>query len=381
MASLRKRRNKRGVVWLVDYTFGGKRSVQSTRTSDYGTAKRILQDIQGRIARGTFKLEDYQKHHVKLSDFFDEYFRYAASFKKAHTIVNERNYARKFIAFVGDQNLTNIGVRILDQWRAHQLGELSATTYNIERRTLQAAFQLAVKWKYLEQNPFKEVAKAKTEEHRLYLQDDEIARIFHLIDQDLHVVSVKKHKSFLVKYKLLILFLLNTGLRRDEALRLDRSNVDLDRRLVHIEQSKSMRMRTLPLNAAAASVLSELGEDLFQSLNRNHVSRKFAHYLRKAKLEGFKLHSLRHTFATNLVSAGVDIYAVSRLLGHSDIRTSLIYAKARMETLREAVGRLEGGKLISYKSVTTKKAGRNRAGKTGAKAIGPSPPKSDALSN
>jgi hypothetical protein len=116
-------------------------------------------------------------------------------------------------------------------------------------------------------------------------------------------------------------------------------------------------------------------------LNRNHVSRKFAHYLRKAKLEGFKLHSLRHTFATNLVSAGVDIYAVSRLLGHSDIRTSLIYAKARMETLREAVGRLEGGKLISYKSVTTKKAGRNRAGKTGAKAIGPSPPKSDALSN
>ena len=76
-------------------------------------------------------------------------------------------------------------------------------------------------------------------------------------------------------------------------------------------------------------------------MNREHVSRKFAHDVEKAGLKNFKLHSLRHTFATNLVSAGIDIYTVSRLLGHSDIRTSLIYAKARMDTLREAVRKLD----------------------------------------
>ena len=69
--------------------------------------------------------------------------------------------------------------------------------------------------------------------------------------------------------------------------------------------------------------------------------RKFAHYLRRAGLSGFKLHSLRHSFATILVSRGVDLYTVSRLLGHADIRTSMIYAKARMDTLQEAVDRLE----------------------------------------
>ena len=76
-------------------------------------------------------------------------------------------------------------------------------------------------------------------------------------------------------------------------------------------------------------------------MNKEHVSRKLAHDVKKAHVEGIRLHSLRYTFATNLVSAGVDICTASRLLGHSDIRTSLIYASARVETSCDAVKRLE----------------------------------------
>jgi site-specific recombinase XerD len=84
-------------------------------------------------------------------------------------------------------------------------------------------------------------------------------------------------------------------------------------------------------------------------LSGEPVSRKFAYYLRRAGLIGFKLHSLRHSFATILLSRGVDLYTVSRLLGRSDIRTSMIFAKARMDTLKEAVDRLE---LNSGRDVT-----------------------------
>ena len=59
------------------------------------------------------------------------------------------------------------------------------------------------------------------------------------------------------------------------------------------------------------------------------------------EMRGLKLHSLRHTFATNLVGQGVDIYTVSRLLGHSDIKTTLIYAKANIATLEQAVKKLD----------------------------------------
>jgi integrase/recombinase XerD len=111
-------------------------------------------------------------------------------------------------------------------------------------------------------------------------------------------------------------------------------------------------MRTVPLNTTALEVLGQLDDGLFTRMNQEHVSRKFAHYVVKAGLKDFKLHSLRHSFATNLISAGIDIYTVSRLLGHSDIRTSLIYAKARMDTLREAVRKLDAGVSNCYKTVT-----------------------------
>jgi site-specific recombinase XerD len=79
---------------------------------------------------------------------------------------------------------------------------------------------------------------------------------------------------------------------------------------------------------------------MFHQLNANHISRKFNSYLKIANLSQFKLHSLRHTFATNLIHLGVDVYTVSRLLGHSDIRTTLIYAKMKVDVMKEAVNRL-----------------------------------------
>jgi hypothetical protein len=126
------------------------------------------------------------------------------------------------------------------------------------------------------------------------------------------------------------------------ALRLAERDIDLKRNAIYVVHSKSNYMRTVPLNNIARKILDQLDANLFQKMNKNHVSRKFGIYVTAAKLDGFKLHSLRHTFATNLVSRGVDIYTVSRLLGHSDIKTTLIYAKANLATLERAVIRLEG---------------------------------------
>ncbi len=70
----------------------------------------------------------------------------------------------------------------------------------------------------------------------------------------------------------------------------------------------------------------------------------FAQICKKAKLTGFKFHSLRHAFATRLIDLGVDVLTVSKILGHSDIKTTMAYAKVRLETMRNAVNVFEEGK-------------------------------------
>jgi integrase len=143
-------------------------------------------------------------------------------------------------------------------------------------------------------------------------------------------------------------FLLNTGLRREEALQLRRANVDLSQGVVFIGKTKDKDARVIPLTRRARDILGQLDDDLFGHLKKNTVTQKFIAAASKAGLCEFKLHSLRHTFATRLIELGVDILTVSKLLGHSDIRTTMIYAKAGVGVLRDAVERLDdaGGKVL-----------------------------------
>ena len=82
MAVVRKRRTMRGIVYDVDFRFKGRRHILSTKTADLALAKKIRDDIQGKIARGTFNLEEYEKKTIRLSQFFEDYFAFAKSFKK-----------------------------------------------------------------------------------------------------------------------------------------------------------------------------------------------------------------------------------------------------------------------------------------------------------
>ena len=70
------------------------------------------------------------------------------------------------------------------------------------------------------------------------------------------------------------------------------------------------------------------------------ATQKFNDLMRRIELTDFKLLSLRLIFDTRLVSAGIDIFAVKELLGHRDIRTSMIYAKADTGSMRHAVEQL-----------------------------------------
>ena len=100
-------------------------------------------------------------------------------------------------------------------------------------------------------------------------------------------------------------------------------------------------MRIIPMNDHSRKFLSELGALLFTGLNSSRVTHKFRKAADRAGLEGFKLHSLRRRFASALIAAGVDIYTVSKLLGHADLKTTMVYAKMGLGTMQAAVNTLQ----------------------------------------
>ena len=222
-------------------------------------------------------------------------------------------------------------------WKAHVLSNYSPTTFNIERRFLHAAFNVAIKWGFVENNPMKHAGKVKTEEKRLYLTPTELLEVLKLINADID----KTQSPLLKQFRNYVEFLLLTGLRRSEAISLEKADIDFVKNQITIRRTKTKMMRIIPLHPRAKDILLEQGDKVFSELHRNFVTKKFGSYLTAANLSDFKLHSLRHTFATNLVAKGVDIYTVSRLLGHTDIKMTMVYAKVNTSMLQSAIARLD----------------------------------------
>ena len=164
MACLRKIETKTGFVYHIDYCYKGRRYVMSTKTSDIQIARTILHDIQGKIARGTFNLLDNKKKDYSLSNFFDEYFRYAQGVKSERTVYLQKIHAKKFLTFAGDINLRSVDARLLDQWQGHTSQYVKSVTFNTERRTLHAMFIVTKKWEYIDENSFRYQRPADQEE-------------------------------------------------------------------------------------------------------------------------------------------------------------------------------------------------------------------------
>jgi integrase len=148
---------------------------------------------------------------------------------------------------IGDRMLDTIDVRVLEKWKVELLRTVSPTTFNIERKALQAMFNIAIKWGYLVENPFKSIQKLKVQQRRLFFKDEELEKILRIIVDDIHASSGTQ-KKYNEKFLLLVLFLLNTGMRRSEALRLTKSNIDLSRGLIVVEFTKSKKTRLIPMN-------------------------------------------------------------------------------------------------------------------------------------
>lgn len=346
MATLRKRKNKHGFIYFVDFYFEGRRHVYSTKASSARVAQKIKTDIEAKIAFGTFRLEDYEKKQCRLSEFIGKYQEKVGSSKTSSTMAREHFVIEHFVDAVGDPDMRTIDAEMLAGWRSKRLEEVRPVTFNLELRTMKAIFGVAEDWEYIDKNPFRKMTKLRVEEHRLYMTDGELARFFGALTDLRSETKSERYKEKLQLLAYFYYFLYNTGLRREEGLGLKMSDVEFDMKIVHIRKAKDKEARDVPLTMEAREILMTIGNNLFQGLKSSDVSHQFKKICNRAELEGFKLHSLRHTFATKLITAGVDVLTVSKILGHSDINTTMISAKVRLATMKNAIDLFKNDKDI-----------------------------------
>jgi integrase len=141
-----------------------------------------------------------------------------------------------------------------------------------------------------------------------------------------------------------VLFLLSTGARCNEALSATWEQIDLANRVWRIlaTNSKSRKMRSVPLNDAALLALHRAGTNegcVFVAPHGSRyvtISKSWERIREAAGLPHLRLHDVRHQFASMLVNAGRTLYEVQQLLGHSDMKATERYAHLSKRTLQEA---------------------------------------------
>lgn len=138
---------------------------------------------------------------------------------------------------------------------------------------------------------------------------------------------------------------LHTGMRRGELCNVKWSHITFAMRDIFIPKSKSGKSRHIPMSDTLYALLKELygsgkqdDERVFGTVYRSDVSRNFSALCKELGIKDFRFHDLRHTFASQLVMAGVNIFKVSKWLGHSTVMTTeRYYAHLSPDSKREEI--------------------------------------------
>lgn len=234
----------------------------------------------------------------------------------------------------GDKKLSEITTTDIDDFKLIRLREVKPATVNRSLSVLRHLINMAKRWKkYHGENPVSIVG--------LLEENNQIERILTLEEEE------KLLDACISYLKPIIMMALNTGMRRGEILNLKWSDIDLNINLITVNQtnSKGKKARKVYINSTLKKILLELkirsgGNDYVFLDNEGQPLREikngFKAACRRAGIQGLRFHDLRHTAATRMVESGASIVAISRILGHSDIKTTMRYTHPE-ESVKDAL--------------------------------------------
>lgn len=326
---LSKRSN--GKYYITFEQLNGKYSTVSTKTNNKNEAFKFMTKFKKELH---FK-QDLGVTPITIRQFQFRYFRIIEPRYTTKTIKGIKSTFSSLIKHFGDINLYLLTKDIVEDYLFTRLKDTSPYSAKQDMAYLSSAFKRAVTNGFLNYNPCQGIKSFRLPERLpMFFSKEEFDKLYSTIeDRDL---------------KDLVLFAVNTGLRQMEIITLNWNQVKLEERFLMLDNrnhiTKTKKIRNVPLNNAAYNILNERkikSEGIGRVFTWNGLDIKqdsFIHKFRKCMNKAglnpdLTFHSLRHTFASWLIQKGAPIYQVSKLLGHSNLATTEIYAHLRREDL------------------------------------------------
>ena len=345
---------KRGQAWCVDICEKGKPRIQRV-------LKGVRTKAQALKAEAVIKTQLFEKRfglierpEVRFEKFVaDNFLPYSKLNKKSYE--SDVSICKALCSFFGKQSIADIDAPMIERYKQERISEVtrlgrmrSPSRVNKELQALSKALTLACEAGLIQAKPKIRLFKVSNERIR-YLAPDEETRLFEALEGCDWLRNI-------------VIVALNTGMRRGEIFSLQWFDVDFERGFLNVRNTKSGKDRAIPMNSTIRGLLESLhktssyvfpsprtGGKLVDFKGRFDAARK------KADISNFRFHDLRHTAATRMADAGVDIFTLAAILGHSDIRMTRRYAHATDESKRRAVEKLAQNSQLRDTNVTNEK--------------------------
>ncbi len=278
----------------------------------------------------------------------------ASTYKHAAGEANTKGICEKLKTHFAGKHLHEITSRDVELYKQTLLESKAGNTINNRLNTLSGIYTKAIEWNKAYSNPVHKVKRFRIKERK---------RILDRIEQHALVIAAGKEKK--APYlQALIIFDLNTGLRKEELLSIKWTDVDYENAqlLVRAEIAKYNKSRYVDINKDALSVLKALprhGEYVFcdkQGDRFKNFRRSFQSAVTRAKLENVVIHDLRRTFGSNCIMAGVSLATVQAWMGHASINTTIKHYGHLVKSFRkEEIKKIEG-RMDTYMDTQIKRA-------------------------
>jgi len=295
--------------------------------------------------------------NMTISDLIVDFLEYLEieQNRSQKTIANYDRYLQRLVEFAGNKDVSKINDDMIRKWRIwlarhqdNQGAEMGKTTQNYHLIALRSFLKYAAK-RNIETMTSDKIELARVKRPQIgFLDTDEVGRLFDVIDTG-NPVGLRD--------RAMLELLFSSGLRVSELVNLDRNHINLDRgefqvrgkgqkdRPVFISPEaaesidlyiKSRNDNYKPLFIHYSGTKSDLDDGGYTRLTARSVQRLVKRYAGLAGItKAVTPHTLRHSFATDLLINGADVRSVQGLLGHSNISTTQIYTHITDPQLRK----------------------------------------------